>query len=418
MQMSPQRGAARVSAVWLIVLIVLLGVSSAFIYVANQGASRAEANLDTVRAERNDLQTKYEAELNRTIEISKALGYRDPSDAASVSDLTAYGDSLNGLKAVVPGIDSFGTFEELTQPITTAYRTQLDKVTTLEGQVNTLKAQIAAKDSANRQIDTDKSGRISELESEIADIKQTYDDQVADLERRLADMTSKYTAASDSLNDEKNRFDDLSQEKVREGLAAQTRWLTVNKQLDQLRYQSEQPDAEILAISKQLNIGWVNRGATDRVAEGMVFEVRTGNPNPTRDVIKAFAEVTTVEADRSLVRFYDLADDVDPPVTGDLLFNPIYQPGGERYAVLAGNFTGEYNAAELKLLLGEIGIKVQENLDLTTNYLIVGSPLFYDEEGEPADPPIQPSALPVYKDAQAFGCEIISINDLRKFFRK
>lgn len=418
MQMTPQRGAARVSAVWLIVLIVLLGVSSAFIYVANQGASRAEDNLTVVRAERDDLQTKYEAELNRTIEISKVLGFRDPSDAASVSNLDAFQDALSGLQAVLPGIDGADSFEELTEPIATAYKTQLDKVAALQGQVATLQAQVQAKEKANREIDSTKSERISELEDELADTKQNYDDQVADLERRLADMTSKYTAAADALNDEKNRYDDLSQEKEREGLAAQTRWLTINKQLDQLRYQSEQPDAEILAISQELNIGWVDRGATDRVAEGMVFEVRTGNPNPTRDVVKAFAEVTTVEADRSLVRFFDLADEVDPPVPGDLLFNPIYQPGGERYAVLAGNFTGEYNAAELKLLLGEIGIEVQDDLDLTTNYLIVGSPLFYDEEGEPADPPIQPSALPVYKDAQAFGCEIISINDLRKYFRK
>lgn len=416
--MNPQRGAARVSAVWLIVLLVLLAVSSAFIYVANQGASRAEANLKTVRDERNDLQTKYEAELNRTIEISKVLGYRDASDAASVSNIDAYNEALNGLKAVFPDIDSAKSFEEITQPMTTAFRTQLDKVTTLQSQVTTLQAQIKAKDDANRLIDQEKSKRISDLEGELADTKQNYDDQVADLERRLADMTSKYTAAADALNDEKNRYDDLSQEKERESLAAQTRFLTVNKQLDQLRYQSEQPDAEILAISKELNIGWVNRGATDRVAEGMVFEVRTGNPNPTRNVVKAFAEVTTVEAERSLVRFYDLADDVDPPVTGDLLFNPIYQPGGERYAVLAGNFTGQYNAAELKLLLGEIGINVQDKLDLTTNYLIVGSPLFYDEDGEPADEPIQPSDLPVYKDAQAYGCQIISINDLRKFFRK
>ena len=42
----------------------------------------------------------------------------------------------------------------------------------------------------------------------------------------------------------------------------------------------------------------------------------------------------------------------------------------------------------MRLLLEDIGITVQNKLDLTTNYLIVGGPLFYDEEGEPVEDPI------------------------------
>lgn len=418
MKMTPQRGAARVSAVWLIVLLVLVGVEAAFIYVANQQATKDADAAATARASATEFEAKYDAELQKTIDVSRALGFRDANDAASISDLDAFTEAMNGLKAVIPDIESATSFEAIITPTAAAYRAEQSKVSTLTSQIATLGAQVTAKDAANRAIDSEKSERIRELESELSDTRQTYDDQVADLERRLADVTSKFTAAADALNEEKNRYDDLEQAKERDALAAQTRWLTINGQLDELRYQSEQPDASILAISKELNIGWINRGSADRVAEGMVFEVRTGNPNPAANMVKAFAEVTTAEVDRSLVRFYNLADEVDPPVTGDLLFNPVYQPGGERFAVLAGNFTGDYNEGQLKLLLGEIGINIQESLDLTTNYLIVGGPLFYDEDGEPADEPIQPSDLPVYKDAQAYGCEIISINDLRKYFRR
>ena len=416
----PQRGAARVSAVWLIVLIVLLGVSSAFIYIANQEASRAKEDLAKADQEEREARGLLQAESQKAIDVSKALGWRDPDDPLSVTNLAASEDALDGLKAVFPDIDGATSFEEVVQPLITAYRTQLQNVSTLQGERDTLQAQVRAKDDANRQLESSLQDRIQTLESEKTDAEQASTDSIADLERRLADMTTKYNQVADELNEEKARYDTLEQAKERDALAARTRILTVNSQLDELRHQSEQPDAEILEVSKALNIGWINRGTIDRVSEGMVFEVRTGNPNPTvANRIKSFAEVTKAEANRSRVRFFDQADEIDPPVSGDLAFNPVYEPSGERYAVLAGRFSGAHDEAEIVRLLDEIGIRVQKLVDQTTNYLIVGGPLFQDPDtGETVEDPIQPSELPVYKDAQAFGCAIITINDLRKYFRR
>ena len=115
--------------------------------------------------------------------------------------------------------------------------------------------------------------------------------------------------------------------------------------------------------------------------------------------------------------FSAVSDRFDPPVAGDSIFNPLYDPRGQRNAVLAGRFAGQWNEAQLKALLSEMGITVQQELGLDTDYLIVGSELYADPEtGEPLEEPMPVSELAVFKDAEAKGVLIVPIRDLRNYF--
>lgn len=64
-----------------------------------------------------------------------------------------------------------------------------------------------------------------------------------------------------------------------------------------------------------------------------------------------------------------------------------------------------------------MAITVQAGLSHDTDYLIVGAELYVDENGEPLENPLPPSDLPVYKDAEAQGTQIVSIKDLRNYFK-
>jgi hypothetical protein len=99
-----------------------------------------------------------------------------------------------------------------------------------------------------------------------------------------------------------------------------------------------------------------------------------------------------------------------------VLINPLFDPRGERNAVLVGRFSGQYDEARLRQMLSRIGVRVQTNLDLSTDFLIVGSEILADEFGEPLEEPLQPSDLPVYKQAQADGVQIIPIQRIREYF--
>ena len=84
--------------------------------------------------------------------------------------------------------------------------------------------------------------------------------------------------------------------------------------------------------------------------------------------------------------------------------------------VLAGRFSAP-NETEVVAYLQNMGITVQKALDMTTDYLVVGSDVFVDEEGNQLEEAMSPTELSVYKDAQALGVQITPIKDLRSYFK-
>ena len=68
--------------------------------------------------------------------------------------------------------------------------------------------------------------------------------------------------------------------------------------------------------------------------------------------------------------------------------------------------------------LNDMGVTVQDKLDARTDYLIVGSEVYVDEDGEPYEEPRQPSDMAVYKEAEAKGVGIVPLKDIREYFRK
>jgi ABC-type transporter Mla subunit MlaD len=417
-----QRGVARVSAVWMIVLIVLFFVSLAFVYVANQEAQRAKDSAATASSSATAANAARDVAVARAREISLGVGFYERDTPGATTDMNTLADGLTSLRGVFPDMPetTVTDFERAIQPVIDAYRAKLDEIRTLDGRISSLESQLSASKSANTDISSQLQAQIDKLEQDLRDANQNASDEKARLEGQVADLRNQVNQTGNDLNTERGTSDDLRAQAERDAAAAQTRITTLNDAVvGKAQREAEGPDGEVLAVSKALGTGWINRGARDRVSRGLRFEVRTGNPNPLLGTsTKGFAEVIDVKETTSEVRFFDLADQYDPIVSRDRIFNPIFDPGGPRYACLIGRFSGSYNEAEITALLEDIGITVQAELDRTTNYLIVGGPLFVDEEGEPVEDPIQPSELGRYKDATALGVRIISINDFRHYFRR
>jgi hypothetical protein len=148
----------------------------------------------------------------------------------------------------------------------------------------------------------------------------------------------------------------------------------------------EAADGAVLSISKDLALGWIDIGSNQRLARGTRFRVVSGKVGSTK--LKGWAEVTEVKANMAEVTFSGIVDRFDPIVQGDIVYNPVYDPKTERTAVLAGRFSGQFNETELKVLLANMGITVQPSLAHDTDYLIVGSELYVDEEGQTLETPL------------------------------
>ena len=408
------RGAARVSITWLISLIVLFFVALAFGYIGYEEASKARLALDDAVATNADAEARWSKDYQTVIDISTTVGFFDATATTPSTDPAAVTAGLDDLKATFSDLGADTTTLASALPaIKAAYLKRGQEIATLNDSIATLKSENSTNAQSLQEVARTKDAELASLRTQIQDDAASAAQKESELENRIASLSTQRNDLDAQVRALRGELSDLE----RTHLAERTTW-TVRTQAvtEALAFQNEPEaaDGEILAVSTELGLGWISLGAKNRLARGTRFHVVSGATGSSH--IKAYARVTRVEADQAEVQFEDIADIFDPVVAGDIVFNPLYDPVGDRQAVLAGRFSGQFNEGNLEVLLHGMGISVQESLDFNTDYLIVGSDLFVDEEGTALDDPLSPTDLPVYKDAQANGVQIISLSQLRSYF--
>lgn len=410
-----QLGAARVSAVWMIVVIVLFFVSLAFAYIAEQDGASASAALEAARADEKAAEERFATEQLTSVAISERLGFYNKDIVNDRSNLDAADKGLETLREAFSDVDaSVKSFGDAVPILVSSYAAKKKRIGDLESELAQAKADLNTMRAKVDEVTTEKDAAIAGLQQQLTDAENAARDAQDNLESQLTQVREDRNAKDSEARDLRGTIEDRERELERQKQAATTRF---NALSDKLKFTKdpEAPDGEILAVSKALGLGWINLGSRNRLNPGMQFRVVSGDPNS--DVLKGWARVTRLKEDRAEVQFFDVTDPFDPIVPGDIIYNPIYDPSGRRNALLVGRFSGDYNEKELAILLDEIGITVQKSLDLDTDYLIVGAEMF-EIDGEPVEDPVQPSELAVYKNAQELGTQIVSIRDLRRYFNK
>lgn len=410
-----RRGAARVSVTWMIVVVVLFFVALLFAYVGLDGEAKAKASLEQAKVDRQTAEEALSALEKTYYDLSRAVGFYDTTVATPKSNLDSIAAALAQLKVTFPELkEDVKTLEDALPRVEAAYIARGRELTTVRDQKNTL-------DSEKATLQASLQEALRQKDQQIADLQRQLNDQSANAAQKQTELEGRIAALNNQRNelDAELRATKASGAEAARGLQDEITTLQVRlaAQGDKLRFldEGETPDGQILEVSKSLGLGWIDVGAKQRLSPGTSFSVVSGKVGSKR--VKAMATVTKVEANRAEVAFSAVTDKFDPPVAGDAIFNPLYDPRGQRNAVLAGRFTGQWNEAQLKALLSEMGITVQKELSLDTDYLIVGSELYADPEtGEPLEEPMPVSELAVYKDAEAKGVLILPIRDLRSYF--
>jgi hypothetical protein len=411
-----RRGAARVSITWMIVVLVALFASMALIFVfdgevekANNRASEAETN-ETNAVARYDAEREAYRKLSQHVGFYDTAGASERSEAPAVEEgLTQFKDGFNVSEA------SVADFQTMSQRAVTERNNLLRTISDKNQQISNLQADIDVRAQNLTTMTSDKDAEIRRLTQQVNDANQAAADRQAELESEVASVRSTLASTEGELSSSKGETDDAlraGRERVAEFT---TRLENVTRKLEWER-EPERPDGKILSVSEGLGLAWINLGKSNRLYGGMRFHIVDGRAGD--DTVKAWCEVLTVEDSMSEVKLYNVRDNFDPPTAGDIVYNPVYDPTGLRNSVLVGRFSGTYNETELRAVLDGINIHVQEKLDKTTDYLIVGAELYVDEEGEPLEEPLQPSDLPVYKEAEAMGVRIVPIKLVTDYFRK
>ena len=406
------RGAARVSIAWMITVLVLFFAAVAFAFAVNSDLTSSNAQLTSAQDKEKAAIADLQAESDRARELSRATGWIDAESADPRSDLEAMGAQIETFK------DHFGITEEsvktlqdllpAAQKVLDGVRAELETERTAK---NTARDELKNVRQTVNSITQQKDQEIARLNQQITDAADQYTRNEQDLTKRLGAAQAQVTEFDDQVRQVEGEKDELQRASANEIANLRARMNTLANDL-KIQKQPDLPDGKIVEASTTLPLAWIDVGANDRLARGTRFRIISAGPRP---VEKGWATVTKLEPNTAEVELFGV-DAFNPVVSGDLILNPVYSPTGQRQAVLAGRFSNP-SVGELTALLSRMGIEVQSELGLETDYLIVGGAIYVDEDGEPLEEPQQPSDLDVYREAEGLGgINIVSLSDLRGYF--
>ena len=409
-----RRGAAPGALIWVIVVVVAFFVSLGFAITSSGEAETALKQRDDMRAERDEANASFIEKQEQITEISKVLGFYKEGDALKVSSTAAAQEELSMFKGEFDDMGaSVITFQQAAQKAVPEYRAKKTQIQELTSRITDLQAQVEAKTTQINALGSEKDTIIADLRSQLSDAEQAAADRQSDLEGQITSVRTSLTDRESSLRKTRSDMESQNRDHSQERAAMQTRFDEMGRKLAFLK-EPEAADGEVLAVNEELGLAWINIGQKNRLLRGTRFRIVDGTPGDDR--VKAWCSVTRVEEGMAEVLLSDQADEYDPPVAGDIIYNPVYDPNSQRNAALVGRFSGTWNEKELRLLLSEVGIHIQDGVDKTTDYLIVGSEIFTDEDGEPLEEPRSPSEEQAYSNAVAMGVQIVPIKQIREYF--
>lgn len=410
------RGMAKVSVVWMIVMVVAFLAAIVMFFINNgeldNQIKRAE---EATKAQKAAEDSRGQA-VKDLVELSAKLGYYNAASGGNRSDVATVTTALAGLKESVPDIDpSVKTFEAAMPLIVQRIKTLNERVASLDADIKAKAAEIDTAQKNVRDIGEKSTTDLADLRRQLADSEQQKQDLQAGYEKQIAEVREQFKSANTKVTEANTKIAEEKRRTDNEKDTLQTRMAEMGRKLNPFVKEPEAADGKILSVSKDLSLGWINLGAKNRLPVGTRFRIVSGAVGSNR--IKGMAEVTKVEGDMAEVTFADQRDPFDPPTAGDIVYNPVYDPSTPRNAILLGSFTGQFTQDKLEGLLASMGISVQKKFDKSTDLVIVGQEMYTDENKQPVETPIQPTDLPVYKEAVAQGVQVVLLKDLRGYFR-
>jgi hypothetical protein len=410
-------GAARVGVVWLVVVLLVAGVALYLAFSSQSALAATKADVDKARQEAAEAKKAQLLDAEFATKLSKAVGWADPKAESPRTSLDAMAAALGELKKQIPDLGANADTLQATLPLVgQALKASSDKVASLDERANSLNSQFETEQGAHTRTKAEKDAEITALNQRIADesanAKQTQDELQSRLDKSVTERST--------LDEQRRAVEKQLEDALR---THQRRIESYEARLQQLKQVvafaepplADMPDARVLSVSDKLGAAWIDIGLQNRLIPGTRFRIEAGGVGAKR--VKGTAEVVAVDKDQAQVKISELVDRFDPIVPGDVLVNPVYDPSGLRHAVLVGRFSGNYDEKNLRVLLENMGIKVQDKLNLETNYLIVGSEMWIDADGNTLSEPQQPDELPVYKEAESLGVQIVPLSEFRTYFK-
>lgn len=405
-----QSGAAQVSFLWIVFLIVLVLFLAGFTYIAWKDKGEMESSRQNAIAKAEQSRNQAIAADTKIQELSVLVGFRDESVVGSSSDKEAIGEKLDMLKGKFPDHVSADTqnLEVVINGIV-AYGDKMKR--DFDEKASTLESEIATRRESQDNLTTieqNKNTRIQELEAQLSDEQQRSATQKEEDNQRIANLQSQLDDLNSRIRDVESSAELDKQVADKEISTLNARILALSKKLEVL-VEPDIPDGMIIATSTESGLAYIDIGGRDGLRRGTKFDVYRYSKGGEL-VLKGSIEVRDVETESSMCGITKELFELDPIVKGDVVVNPLYSRNMERTFVLLGRFPATLNKAFIGERLSALGNAVEETVSSRTDFLVLGD----KEQGEFAP---ELTETDEYKLADKLGVQIVRLNEIWDFIK-
>ena len=313
----------------------------------------------------------------------------------------ALGDASKKIEAAKTG------FNLPTNSLSGALAALTDQVITMAATTQDLRTQLASAEAKNQQIIAAQKQQLDDRDKLIATANQTVEQVQTELKQAQQQTADAQAALQASANQSLKGLQDVNASLTSQIQAKDKQILTQQKTLAGLKTRLkvarvspteaivQHADGTIIRVT-DYNTCFINLGDRQHVTKGLTFEVydKSRGIPPLGDGMsdtnmpsgKASIEVFNVSSDTSECRIIKTQPG-QQLVIGDLIMNLIYDPNIPYNFVVYGNFdlsgsgvasTGD--ADIIKRLITQWGGKIQDKVDVDTDFVIMGA--------EPVVPPV------------------------------
>jgi hypothetical protein len=405
------RGATQVNVLWFIFTLVLLIMALASVAFQTTQMSDRDAAVAQAQQAAEKASDDWNQLNDKLVDLSRAVGFHDPNQPGSYPTSEAATTALEGLRSTFSNLTpEVKTIQEALPLAIEAFNQRGEKIATLEGQGRNLQSELEQARTAQRNIVADKDRQIAELRTQLSDAENRRSTELAQSESTIQALRQQNRDLDAQVRQAQTDAEQAQAAHRRE-LAVKDGRIDVLRRKTAIEKEPDRPDGRVVSVSTGTDLAFIDLGAKHRIRRGMRFQVLDGSPGGGH--VKAWVEVREPGRDLSEVAIFGVADRFDPVVSGDIVANPLYDREMERNAVLLGRFSGRFNRRNLELLLNDVGVTIQPDVDVRTDFLILGS----EEEEAVVEQGPRLEETETYKKAEALGVQILPLRDIQGFFK-
>jgi hypothetical protein len=362
--------------------------------LSNQ-AERAEQQAQSARDEANRARNAL------SLMATEVLGQTDVSDPAAMSQqvLSAkrsvvQSDALKGVN-----IGPQASVIDILDRLADAYESQRQTLQETTDQVNNLDARMKqmAEEIAQRKDTYDQNAaelmeRVQALETQTAEARKKWQEQVAQLEQRLSDQAEE---AGQQVAEERQLRQQLEDQlaKERERSKGLQQELAAFKPQPDLYAALQRADGRIVRAMPGDDVVYINLGRNDGVSRGMTFAVyprlegisADGKGKATIEVVQVFDKTSECKVTSTTAG--------QPVIKDDLIANPVFDRSRQYRFVIAGGFDLDFdgkiddpNGERVATMIRNWGGIVTGEVDTSTDFLVAGVPVTRVAQPAQAEP--------------------------------